>query len=137
MKPIYDPLSNFWSGAPVWYDGVSWPTRQHAMTLARLMITSTETADSIKATLMKFAENDPYRACYYKLMTSQPTYQAEWDTHKTQFSNSVMITSAFQSSHVMMALLHLQVMQDDYPNSVGFIYRGNPFRNDFFWDGDG
>ncbi len=127
MKPIYEPLSNFWSGVPVWYDGVSWPTRQHTMTLVQLKITSTEIADSIKTSLMKFTENDPYRACYYELMTSQPTYQTEWDTHKMRFSNSIMIVSAFQSSHVMMALLHPQVTQDDYPNSIGFIYRGNPF----------
>ena len=37
----------------------------------------------------------------------------------------------------MMALLHPMITQDNYPNSIGFIYWGMPFRQDFFWDRDG
>ena len=77
VQPVYDPLSDFWGGSPVWYDSTSWPTKQHAMAMACLRLTSTETPEVIKNTLTKFTENDPFKAYYYQIVSSRPAYQTE------------------------------------------------------------
>ena len=128
-----DPLSNFWTGASFLYEGTLWPSRQHAITMARLRATGVETLASVRRTLLTFAANDPYRAKYYEQTASVPQYAQEWQNVRTKLVNQIVLQAAFQNSHVMMALLHPEISQENYPQTIGFRYRGDPYCRDFFW----
>lgn len=133
----FDPLSNFWCGSPVVYDQTMWPTRQHAMSAAKLKVTGTESYPEIRNTMFQFANNDPIRARYYELVASKPQYRQEWISNRVKIVNDILLQSAFQNSHVMMTVLLPEIVKDDYPNTTGYLYQGDPLRRDHFWDNPG
>ncbi len=104
---LYDLCSNLWVMGHLIYDGIYWPTREHAITFYKMCALTRQPREMIKIHMMELAQDNPLQVCQFAKGQLIGSYHKREDWRKLckEQVSSIMKTAALQDYHLMRATL--------------------------------
>ena len=97
-----DPLSSMWTG-PVYFDGMCWPTREHAIVAEKLGQTASLSKQYIREFVLKC--NSGFNAKKLGRENSSPQKIAHWHAARQTVVYDVLISAAFTDAQFLTCLM--------------------------------
>ena len=97
-----DPLSNMWTG-PVYFDGMCWPTREHAIVPEKLGQTASLSKQYIRELVLKC--DSCFNAKKLGKEKSSPQKIAHWHVARRTVVYDVLISAAFTDAQFLTCLM--------------------------------